>query len=171
LARPPQRNPVVALALGLALPSGTGGLDLVALIWDLLPSLGDFLMPVLPFASGADVVQFAKAFLASHLDRFNKDIAICLKADAKKQHAYFPALITCIAFLEFLSGLYAGSLESKQSLKNLKHYVRNFMDASEYTDDRLNVLYELFRHKVAHLALPYAVFDTNTRPNTESLKL
>ena len=66
---------------------------------------------------------------------------------------------------------YAGSLESKQSLKNLKHYVRNFMDASEYTDDRLNVLYELFRHKVAHLALPYAVFDTNTRPNTESLKL
>ena len=122
-------------------------------------------MPVLPFASDADVVQFAKAFLNEHLDRFNKDIAICLKADAEKRHAYFPALITCIAFLDFLSGLYAGTLE-RHSLKELKHYVRNFMDPSEYTEDRLNVLYELFRHKVAHLALPYAVFGTNTKPKT-----
>jgi hypothetical protein len=115
-------------------------------------------MPVLP---DARVVQFAKAFLDEHLGRFTKDIAICLKADAKKQHAYFPALITCIAFLDFLSGLYAGTLET-HSLKELKHYVRNFMDPREYTEDRLNVLYELFRHKVAHLALPYAVFDTTT---------
>ena len=70
-------------------------------------------MPVLPFVSDAEVVQFAKAFLDEHLDRFNKDIAICLKADAKKRHAYFPALITCIAFLDFLSGLFAGSLEKR----------------------------------------------------------
>jgi hypothetical protein len=121
-----------------------------------------FLMPALP---DAKVVQFAKTFLDEHLGRFTKDIAICLKADAKKRHAYFPALITCIAFLDFLSGLYAGSLEI-HSLKELKHYVRKFMDPSEYTEDRLNVLYELFRHKVAHLALPYAAFDTNTKPKT-----
>ena len=119
-------------------------------------------MPTLP---DIEVVQFAKEFLDKHLDRFNKDIAICLKADAKKRHAYFPALITCIAFLDFLSGLYAGTLED-QSLNELKRYVCNFMDPSEYTDDRLNVMYELFRHKVAHLALPYAVFDTNTKPKT-----
>ena len=37
------------------------------------------------------------------------------------------------------------------------------MYQSEYTEDRINVLYELFRHNVAHLALPYAVFDTNTK--------
>jgi hypothetical protein len=122
-------------------------------------------MSVHPFASDADVVKFAKAFLDEHLDRFSKDIAICLKADAKKRHAYFPALITCIAFLDFLSGLYAGTLKT-HSLKELKDYVRNFMDPCEYTEDRLNVLYELFRHKVAHLALPYAVFDTSTKPKT-----
>ena len=70
-------------------------------------------MPVLPFACDAQVVRFAERFLDEHLDRFNKDIAICLKADAKKRHAYFPALITCIAFLDFLSGLFAGSLEKR----------------------------------------------------------
>jgi hypothetical protein len=119
-------------------------------------------MAVLPFTTDADVVRFAKAFLDEHLDRFNKDIAICLKADAKKRHAYFPALITCIAFLDFLSGLYAGRLEG-HSLKELKDYVLKFMNPSEYTPDRLDVLYECFRHKIAHLALPYAVFDTNTK--------
>ena len=40
------------------------------------------------------------------------------------------------------------------------------MYQSEYTEDRINVLYELFRHNVAHLALPYAVFDTNTKRKT-----
>src|SRR5262245_55901841 len=120
-------------------------------------------MPALPFASDADVMHFAKVFLARHLDRFNKDIAICLKADAKKRHAYFPALIICIAFLDFLSGLYAGNLKT-HSLKELKDYVRTFMDPYDYTEDRLNVLYELFRHKVAHLAIPYAVFDTSSKP-------
>jgi hypothetical protein len=37
---------------------------------------------------------------------------------------------------------------------------------SEYTHDRLNILYECFRHKIAHLAYPYAVFDTLTKPKT-----
>jgi hypothetical protein len=122
-------------------------------------------MPVLPFASDADVVQFAIAFLDEHLDRFKKDIAICLKADARERHAYFPALITCIAFVDFLSGLYAGKLEG-HSLKELKNYVLKFMNKNEYTADRIDVLYECFRHKVAHLALPYAVFDTSTKPAT-----
>ena len=122
-------------------------------------------MPVRPFTSDAEVVRFAEEFLDEHRKRFEKDIAICLKANDENSHAYFPALITCIAFLDFLSGLYAGTLET-HSLKELKDYVRNFMDPSEYTEDRLNVLYELFRHKVAHLALPYAVFDTSTKPKT-----
>jgi hypothetical protein len=132
----------------------------------MLPSgARSFLMPVLPFSSDADVVQFAKAFLDKHLERFKKDIAICLKADAKKRHAYFPALMTCIGFLDFLSGLFAGKLEW-QSLKELKNYAHHFMNSKEYTPDHLDVLYECFRHKVAHLALPYTVFDTDTKPKT-----
>jgi len=73
--------------------------------------LGAFLMPVLPFSSDADVVRFAKAFLDNHIERFKKDIAICLTADQNNSHAYFPALMACIAFADLLSGLNAGKLE------------------------------------------------------------
>ena len=71
--------------------------------------------------------------------------------------------ITCIAFTEFLSALYAGDLDGP-GLNQLKNYAAAFMTA-EYTADRLAVLYECFRHKVAHLALPHAVFDTDTKRN------
>src|SRR3979490_2112330 len=87
----------------------------------------EFLMPVLPFASDTDVVQFAKAFLDGHVERFRKDIAICLTRDAGKSHAYFPALITCIAFADLLSGLYAGKLDG-HGLEELKNYVSQFMN-------------------------------------------
>jgi hypothetical protein len=121
-------------------------------------------MPVLPFSSDAEIVEFARAFLDEHLVRFRKDIKICLTRNANGDHAYFPALITCIAFAEFLSGLYAGNLDG-HGLKKLEKYAADLMPV-EYTTDRIDVLYECFRHKVAHLALPYAVFDTDTKPKT-----
>ena len=114
-------------------------------------------MPVLPFKSDAEVAKFAREFLGEHVERFSKDIAICLRPDENRSHAYFPALITCIAFAELLSGLHAGNLESG-GLKKLKDYASDFMDQTIYDADRLEILYEMFRHKVAHLAQPYAVF-------------
>jgi hypothetical protein len=121
-------------------------------------------MPVLPFSTDAEVVQFARAFLKEHLARFCKDIKICLTPNAKGEEAYFPTMITCIAFAEFLSGLYAGTLDG-DGHKKLKKYTVKFMPA-EYTADRIDILYECFRHKVAHLALPYVVFDTASKSKT-----
>ena len=121
-------------------------------------------MPVLPFFSDAEVVDFANAFLREHVERFRKDIKICLTRNKNKAHAYFPALIACICFADFLSGLYAGNLQ-RHGLQKLKIYAPKFMGAA-YTSDRLDVLYECFRHKVAHLAQPFAVFDTKTKPDT-----
>jgi hypothetical protein len=37
------------------------------------------------------------------------------------------------------------------------------MNTATYTSDRLDILYECFRHKVAHLGQPYGVFDTNSK--------
>jgi hypothetical protein len=119
-------------------------------------------MPVMPFSSDDDVVSFAKAFLGEHNSRFRQDIKICLTLDIKNSHAYFPALITCIAFADLLSGLYAGKLDG-QGVKELKRYAGKFMNTAIYTPDRLDILYECFRHKVAHLAQPYAVFDTHSK--------
>ena len=68
-------------------------------------------MPVLPFGSDAEVVEFAKAFLGEHLDRFNKDIAICLKADAKKRHAYFPGTYNLHSISRFFEWALCRDLE------------------------------------------------------------
>jgi hypothetical protein len=108
------------------------------------------------------LLTFARKFFANRIETFRKDIAVCLTSNERGQHAYFPALIICIAFADLLSGLYAGTLYD-QGLKELEKYAKKFMKP-EFTSDarRLQMFYECLRHKVAHLAYPYAVFDTTT---------
>jgi hypothetical protein len=120
-------------------------------------------MSIWPFTSDDDLVKFANAFLSNRLETFNKDLAVCLTSNVRGEQAYFPSLFICIAFADLLSGLYAGTLQN-QSLEELKQYAEKFMEA-EYTSDplRLNILYEFLRHKIAHLAYPYVVFDTDTK--------
>ena len=120
-------------------------------------------MSIAPFKSDEELLTFARKFFANRVETFRKDIAICLTPNERGQHAYFPALIICIAFAELLSSLYAGSI-AKQGLKleELKRYAAEFMKP-DYTADCMDMLYEFLRHKVAHLAYPYAVFDTSTK--------
>jgi hypothetical protein len=120
-------------------------------------------MSISPFASDRKLVDFAGLFLANRVETFRKDIAICLTADESRQHAYFPGLITCIAFADLLSGLYAGKLDH-HGLPELTKYATKFMNRAHYDAPRLEILREAFRHKLAHLAYPYVVFDTGTKP-------
>jgi hypothetical protein len=118
-------------------------------------------MSIAPFSNKKELVKFARAFLRDHVDAFRKDMAICMTPNVQGQHAYFPALITCIAFADLLSGLYAGNLR-RHGRRELERYAGKFMKA-DYTTDRVRVLYEFLRHKIAHLAYPYPVFDTVTK--------
>ena len=115
------------------------------------------------FNSDEELLCFAREFIGRHVERFEKDIAICLmgknwKNDHKVTHAYFPALMACIGFMDFFSGLYSGNLDYPK-LKDLKSYAHSFLP-SIYSDLLLAILYHCFRHKVAHLAHPYEVLDT-----------
>jgi hypothetical protein len=114
-------------------------------------------MSIAYFQNEGALLGFARDFFDSHIETFQKDIAICRRADAKDRHAYFPALITCLAFAELLSGCFAGRLDGVK-LQDLEEYAKKFMKP-EYTFDRrrLKLLYECLRHKIAHLAYPYAV--------------
>ena len=118
-------------------------------------------MSIAPFNNKKELVKFARAFLRDHVDAFRKGMAICMTPNVRGQHAYFPALITCIAFADLLSGLYAGNLRH-HGRSELERYAGKFMKA-DYTTDRVRVLYEFLRHKIAHLAYPYPVFDTVTK--------
>lgn len=114
---------------------------------------------IAPFRTHQDVVAFAKTFVRNHNGRFRKDVKICLTANEERNHAYFPALMTCISYLDFLSGLYAGKVKG-HGLNELTQYAHDFMDRTHYSAGNLEILYKCFRHKVAHLGHPYTVFDS-----------
>jgi hypothetical protein len=121
-------------------------------------------MSIHPFKSDAALKQFAKEFFRDRVGSFRKDVKICLTGNEKREHAYFPALITCIGFLDLLSGLHAGKVDG-HGLKDLKKYAADFMSGKNYSPIHLTILYECFRHKIAHLSAPYLVFDTVTKAN------
>src|SRR5579863_10095781 len=119
-------------------------------------------MSIHPFTSKTHLLAYARLFLKTRLETFRKDTNICMTADPKRQHAYFPALITCIAFADFLSGLHAGNIES-HSIPELKDYVQKFFKKpADY--QHLDLLYYMFRHKIAHICYPYLVFHTSDKP-------
>ena len=90
-------------------------------------------MSIAHFKNEEELLGFAREFFDNRLETFQKDIAICRTPDAGGQHAYFPALITCIAVAELLSGCYAGRLNGL-ALKDLEQYAKDLMEA-EYTYD------------------------------------
>ncbi len=117
---------------------------------------------IAPFTTDLEVITFAKRFLGGRISGFRKDVAICLTANENRTYAYFPALMTCVGFLDLLSGLYSGNIMT-HGIKELNDYANNFMDRTKYTTLSLAILYEGFRHKIAHLSHPYFVFDTATK--------
>jgi hypothetical protein len=121
------------------------------------------------FSTDKKLIAFARKFFRDRVGSFRKDVRICLTADNKRDHAYFPALITCIAFLDFLSGLYSGKLEGHGHTE-LQQYVARFMNRTNYDPLRVTALYTIFRHKIAHLSVPYVVFDTRNRKEFAAYK-
>jgi hypothetical protein len=109
--------------------------------------------------SGENVVNCAQAFLANRMETFQKDIARCLIEDCKVEQAYFPALMTCIAFAEFMSCLNAGKIDAGNQPARLEKYIMQFLPKGSYVAPSVEILYKMFRHKLAHLAYPHGVLE------------
>jgi hypothetical protein len=103
---------------------------------------------------------YAKSFIQGRIATYKKDISICLTRDCHRSHAYMPGLMATVSLLELLSGLYVGKVKYI-GLRGILEYAHKFLDGHQYTDDRIAVLYELFRNKIAHLSQPYGVFDSH----------
>ncbi len=120
-----------------------------------------------PFTSNQHLEEFAQDFLTGRINHLRKDVGVCLASNEDQKHAYFPAFMSCIAFLDLLSGLHKGTIRN-QGLPELDKYVKTFMDPANvyYAPWQLAIVYEAFRHKLAHLGHPYVVFDTSTMKQT-----
>jgi len=104
----------------------------------------------------ARIVAYAVWFATERIETFDKDIAICLRADERNRHAYMPALISCTGMIELFACLLYGDLEAK-GIGRLVEFANRFMNPEHYSETALKVLWDVFRHKVAHVSRPYGV--------------
>jgi hypothetical protein len=118
------------------------------------------------FNTPQEIVTFAHTFLKQRVTGFTKDIDICLTPNKHGQSAYLPGLMACISFLDLLTGLYVGRLDTvnRRSLDDLQAFAATFLDPKKYQPEKINIFYQVFRHKLAHLGHPHAVFDTDLKP-------
>jgi hypothetical protein len=104
---------------------------------------------------------FAPAFIAARTRGFCKDIEICLTDTDNGQgghtHAYFPALATCCAFLEYMTGLNRGRLDNV-GWKDVATWAANYLPQPEYSNDMIRVLVSAFRNSVAHRGIATGIW-------------
>jgi hypothetical protein len=105
---------------------------------------------------------FARRFLQSRLAGFEKDIRICLTGIRAKTrpgitHAYFPALATCCATLEYLAALYRGNIRGV-GWQQAADWAGAYLPQPDYDRDTVRILFDAFRHPVAHRGIATGVW-------------
>ena len=109
-----------------------------------------------------DTAKFAERFIRSRVDGFKKDVRICLSpvpATGRKgmTHAYFPALGACFGTLEYLAGFYHGNLRGLGA-QHLAKWALRYLPQPDYDGEKIRVLYDGFRHPVAHRGIASGVW-------------
>ena len=117
-----------------------------------------------PLHRGAagDMALFAERFLDGRLAGFNKDMEICLRpapgnAPSRPTHAYFPALGACCSTLEYLTALDRGSVRGI-GWPQVAAWAEKYLPQPDYGRDVARVLFEAFRHPVAHRGIASGVW-------------
>jgi hypothetical protein len=127
----------------------------------------------LPHRGAADdPAGFARAFVRGRLGGFQKDIQICLTGIPSSvrpglTHAYFPALTSCCATLEYLAGLYLGEAGHRAlGHQDVAKYATRFLRQDIYDPEAIRVLFDAFRHAVAHRGIASGVWtDEHEHPD------
>lgn len=104
---------------------------------------------------------FARKFVLARLGGFAKDMQICLTPHKLKPsgvtHAYFPALASCCAIIEYLTALYCGSINGL-GWRQVSNWAHRYLPQPDYDEDAVRVLVEAFRHPVAHRGIASGVW-------------
>lgn len=111
--------------------------------------------------AGGDLAVFAQRFLEDRFVGFEKDIAICLTGRPAQNrsgltYAYFPALMACCGTLEYLACMYHG--RRKCNDRQVSSFAAEFMPQPTYNGEGVRLLFEGFRHKVAHHGIASGVW-------------
>ena len=112
------------------------------------------------FPDTNELKRFARNYLIVRVETLQKDVNHCLQP----AFAPFPAILYCISTVDLMGALLAGQASKKDPLtgtnvnttQNSKNYVQSFMG---YTEDQTNLIFEIFRHKLVHLAQPRGLYS------------
>lgn len=91
--------------------------------------------------------EVARTSVMVRVQSLRKDVEHCLVAP----FAPFPALLYCLATIDYLGALASGNAKSGTTAKNARQYMREFIG---YSDEHAWLIQGVFRHKLVHLAQP-----------------
>jgi hypothetical protein len=122
--------------------------------------------PTIPshFQDVNELKKFARDFIRNRLNSLKKDVEHCLI----EPFAPFPAILYCFSTIDLLGALYTGQANTKDPISgnkvvttvNSKLYMKDFMN---YTQEQTDLIINIFRHKLVHLAQPNPIMKHNTK--------
>jgi len=100
------------------------------------------------------IIATAQAFLQERCGSLIKDVRHCVLHDRSTPDwpAPFPALLYCFSTIDLLGALYGGNAASPNRISQRSR--QYMMDVMGYSLLQANLLQQVFRHKLVHLAQP-----------------
>ncbi|MET0076405.1 MAG: hypothetical protein ABW130_19325 [Candidatus Thiodiazotropha lotti] len=108
------------------------------------------------------MIEFAQKYINDRIQTYTKDMEICLTPNAEGNHAYFPALLASLSFLDLFSCLKTGDLEPR-GMQHVLEYSKSHLPKPAYDEFNMTLLWHMYRHKTVHTSQPYGTFDTYAR--------
>ena len=100
------------------------------------------------FAQQTELLIHARDHVENRVNSLEKDVRHCLQGEL----APFPAILYCFSTIDLLGALVSGRADKKApTTQQSIHYMTSFMS---YTTENADLLLNLFRHKLVHLAQP-----------------
>lgn len=118
------------------------------------------------FADQNELIKFARDFVKQRINSLEKDVTYCLlEINSPIKYAPFPTILYCFSTIDLLGALCEGdATRNAKTVSNSKNYMRRFMN---YTKEQCDLLLDIYRHKMVHLAQPRFVYqDSNGRKIT-----
>lgn len=112
------------------------------------------------FKDKTDLIRFAEAFLEERKSSLLNDVNKCLKKSCFTKPAPFSALVYCFSVIDLMGALLSGEATKDAKTSQIaSDYMLHFMN---YTKDEIEMLQNVFRHKIVHLSQPHFVGKNNS---------
>ncbi len=112
------------------------------------------------FSEQKELIQYARKTILQKIGSLENDVRRCISRNGRYQPAPFAALLYCFSVIDLLGAFLAGNAKPGRTTEQAKEYMQRFMS---YTEEQAQLLQEVFRHKLVHLAEPRPIMENKSR--------